>query len=134
MGWLAAGVKRIFEQALATGEPALYVSLHTGDPGTTGANEKSGDGYARVLVPDGGWTFPADSTDNVYRVTITGRLAFATPTGTYAAAITHVGLWDSLTAGTFYASAPLTAAVTPQSGVGLYFLANTVAIPIPTDD
>lgn len=38
---------------------ALYISLHTGDPGTTGASEfvsSSSPGYARKVVASTGWT------------------------------------------------------------------------------
>ena len=136
MAWTAAGAKRILESGLESGEPAQYVSLHTADPGTTGANEKTAgeDGYARVQIPDGAWNFPASSTSNVYTALITERLTFPTPTGTYGSPISHLGVWSAITGGTFQGSFPLAAIVTPQNGVGLYFLANTLGIPVPTDD
>ena len=45
-------------QAMATAlvSSGLIVSLHSGNPGTTGANELSGSGYARVTVAAGDWT------------------------------------------------------------------------------
>ena len=134
MGWVAAGARRIFNEALKTGSPAIYVALHTSDPGSTGASEKSGDGYTRVMIPDGGWTLPNVSASNVYTPEVTSQLDFPTPTGTYAAPITHFSYWSASTAGTFYGGFPLTAAVTPQSGIGLYFLAGTLEIRVPTDD
>lgn len=76
------------------------VSLHTADPGTTGANEVTGGtpAYAKKTP-----TWSAGTSDGVTTATVT----FDVPTGTTVA---YVGLWDS--AGTtFLDSAP----VTPQA-------------------
>lgn len=63
------------------------MSLHNGDPGTTGANEISGGGYARVA--------PSFSVDADGDLTLDATVAFV---GTPSQAVTHVGLWGS---GTF---------------------------------
>ena len=42
------GAERALNGALGNG--SIWVSAHTGDPGTTGANEVSGNAYARVEV------------------------------------------------------------------------------------
>jgi len=67
-----------------------YVSLHTADPGLTGASEVTGGSYARQTV-----TFSAASSG------ATANTAAVTFTDMPSATITHVGLWDSLSSGNF---------------------------------
>ena len=67
-----------------------FTSLHSADPGLTGASELSGGAYARVAT-----TFGAPSgqaTDNTALVT------FPTATADWVAA-TYFGLWDQLAVG-----------------------------------
>lgn len=84
---------------------AIFASLHTGDPSTTGANEATGGSpaYARKSV-----TYAAASTG-----TRASNIAqtFDVPAATYF----HVGLWSASTAGTFYGYLPL-GGYTPQTG------------------
>lgn len=61
---------------------AALVSLHTADPGTTGAGEVVGGTYARATIT---WT-----SDNLG--TVTGTATINVPGGTE---VTDVGLWDS---------------------------------------
>ncbi|HUW08976.1 MAG TPA: hypothetical protein VM537_04565 [Anaerolineae bacterium] len=65
----------------------LYASLHTATPGLTGANELSGNGYARV---DCSACFPAADAKSC-----TSDVEFETPlaTGSNWPAATHSGLW-----------------------------------------
>ena len=51
----AAGSRRAVEQGILG--ISVYVSLHSADPGTTGASEITGNAYARVAVASSGWTF-----------------------------------------------------------------------------
>ena len=69
---------------------ATYISLHTADPTTTGANEATGGSpaYARVAVTWGTPTFSAGTETVLNSNTIT----FNVPAGTYA----YFGLWDAL--------------------------------------
>ena len=67
-----------------------YVSLHTADPGLTGASEVTGGSYARQTV-----AFSAASSGATAN---TGAVTF---TDMPSATITHVGLWDSLSGGNF---------------------------------
>lgn len=74
-----------------------YVSLHTGDPGNTGANEATYTSYARVAVASGtaGFAVAATkTTDNENAIT------FPENTGTLQA-VTHVGIWDAASTGNF---------------------------------
>lgn len=76
-----------------------YVSLHTADPGETGASEVSGSGYARQQITTAGWNAAVSGlSDNI------NAIAF---TNLPAATITHAGLWDSLSGGNFLWGGPL---------------------------
>jgi hypothetical protein len=84
---------------------ARHFSLHTSDPGDTGAGEVVGGSYARVQrdAADANWTAgtPTDGiTDNVAAIT------YPSPSANWGL-ITHVGMWDSAAAGTFLASGAL---------------------------
>jgi hypothetical protein len=69
-----------------------YASLHTGDPAGTGANEVTGGSpaYARKAL-----TWVAGASDGGYAA---NAVTFDVPAATN---ITHVGLWDAATAGTY---------------------------------
>jgi hypothetical protein len=91
-----------------------YASLHTGDPGGTGANEMpDAESYARVALPFGAAAAKACASDT--------ETDFAAAGGDGWAESTHLGLWTSITygAGTFLWGKALTAARTV--GVGKVF-------------
>lgn len=79
----------------------VYLSLHTADPGATGANEASGGSpaYARKLVT---WGTPASGTVSATQVN------FDAPANTYS----FYGYWSAATGGTFLGGSALTAAQT----------------------
>jgi hypothetical protein len=83
----------------------VYVSLHTADPGETGANELTGGGYSRKPV-----TFNAPSGGSM---TNSADIDFPNMP---AATITHVGLWDAASAGNFLWGGALTASKTTNAG------------------
>ncbi len=92
----------------------VYISLHTADPGETGANEVSGGSYARVAVSTtGGWTDPSAGTqgevDNVADIT------FPTATASWGT-VTHCGIYDAATVGNLLWSGALTASKTVDNG------------------
>lgn len=73
-----------------------FVSLHTADPSTNGANEVSGGLYTRESVS---WaTATSGSLQNDTQV------VFDVPGAT---TITHLGYWSASTSGTFYGSRQL---------------------------
>ncbi len=77
-------------------DDTTFVSLHTGDPGTTGANEVSGGTYARVAV-----TFGAQSTiSGGRRISVASQVSVNVPAGT---TVTFVGVFDAVTGGNFIA-------------------------------
>ncbi|MGZ4621439.1 MAG: phage tail fiber protein [Blastococcus sp.] len=78
---------------------AYYMSLHTADPGTTGANEYSG--VTRQVFPAGAASGGAVSNSSSMSFTTSG-----------ASAVTHIGIWDAATAGNFVIGAALGSSVT----------------------
>lgn len=102
MAWTPTELQVI---GVAEAAKVTYQSLHTGDPGTTGANEATGGSpaYARKAVT-------VTSTAAVLTGT---QIASDAPAGTY----THWGWWSALTAGTFYAGGTLNVAGTPTAQV-----------------
>lgn len=76
--------------AFATG--STHMSLHTADPGATGANEVNGGtpAYARKAST---WAAAANGA-----VSISAALAFDVPSGV---TVTHIGLWSAVTGGVF---------------------------------
>jgi hypothetical protein len=83
----------------------VYVSLHTNDPGETGANELTGGGYSRKPV-----TFNAPSGGSM---TNSADIDFPNMP---AATITHVALWDAASAGNCLWIGALTASKTTNAG------------------
>lgn len=80
------------------GNAVTHVSLHSGDPSTTGANEVTGGSpaYARIAVT---WNAASAGTR-----TNTGALTFDVPAST---TVYHIGLWSAITSGTFYGYFPV---------------------------
>jgi hypothetical protein len=86
----------------------VHVSLHTDDPGNTGANEADYTGYAREAVASGFAVAASKTTDNDSAIT------FGTNTGS-AQTVTHVGMFDTNSGGNFMIGGSLTAST--QIGV-----------------
>jgi len=80
----------------------VYVSLHTADPGNTGASEVGtvGTGYARQVA-----TF--NSTGNNPTVRANNAIIQFPIALTGWGEVTHVGIWDAISGGEFIAYAPL---------------------------
>jgi hypothetical protein len=98
--------------AIATA--ATWISLHSADPGTTGASEITGGAYARKQT-----TWGAVSNSAVTGSAVTSDV----PAGT---TITHWGLWTALSAGTFHYGGALPAPETFGSN-GTYSLTPTLS-------
>lgn len=94
---------------------AKYVSLHTADPGETGASEVTGGSYARQQVTNVNWDAAVGGVaDNAAAITFANMPA---------ATVTHAGVWDAVTAGNFDGGGALTASKVVGSG-------DTVEFPI----
>lgn len=76
---------------------ATWISAHTADPSTTGANEVTGGSYARQQTTWGSAS-SGDRTGSEVSVPI--------PAGT---TVTHWGLWSAQSGGTFKGGFPLSA-------------------------
>lgn len=98
-------------QALVTTGWA-FVSLHTADPGTSGASEVTGGTYARVAVAWGAASGGA--------VANSGALTINLPASTTAA---YFGLWSASTAGTYYVGGALSPSVTTGASAGTVTIA-----------
>jgi hypothetical protein len=97
-----------------------FISLHTSDPGATGANELAGGSYARA---NGGSLFGSAASGG----TITNSAAFSY-TAMPACTISHVGIWDASTSGAFVEGGPLSASVAVATGQTLSIAASQLAI------
>jgi len=96
----------------AIGAVATWFSLHTGDPGTTGANEAAGTGASRGQTV---WAASSGGTKVGSQATI----------GAAAQSYTHWGLWTASTGGTFHMGGALPA---PEAygAAGQYLLTPTM--------
>lgn len=94
-----------------------YISLHSSDPGLTGASELAGNAYARVAIAPGtgAWSAPA-TNGSVRQISNSGTVTFPTATTADWATATHFGIWDASTSGNFLRGAALTASKTVQVG------------------
>ncbi len=88
------------------GGATVYVSLHTADPGEVGSNEVAGGSYARQA--SGGFAAAAGGT--------TDNDAIIDFTLMPAETMTHVGIWDAVTAGNFLIGGELAAPKTTNAG------------------
>lgn len=104
-------IDHILRNQAFTPPTTVYCSLHTADPGLTGANEVAGGSYARQAVT---FTAAASShTDNSALLSFTSMPAIAAP------GVLFAGVWDASSAGNFLAGGPLT----PTSQVTMAFTA-----------
>lgn len=115
------GLSTSGRNAAASGVTALsgYASLHTGDPGGTGASEVTGGSpaYARKAVT---WAAAGGGS-----VTTSASATFDVPGST---TIAYMGLWSASTGGTFYGGAALSSSET-YGAQGTYALTTaTVTI------
>ena len=96
------------KETAATAVTALgnYVSMHTADPGTTGASEATGGApaYARKQT-----TWTAGSSDGVVPGS---EVTIDLPAGTY----THFGIWTAATGGTFVGGGSITSTTLSAQG------------------
>src|SRR5664279_4731125 len=89
MAIAVAATKEVLSTAY--GANATWISVHTADPGTTGTSEATGGSpaYARKQTT---WTPGASDGVNAG-----SQVTLDVPAGTY----TYIGIWTTVTAGTF---------------------------------
>lgn len=108
-----------------TAPTGIFVSLHSADPGNTGANELTGNGYARITArADFGTVAASKTIDNDTAIT------FAAASGGDWSAATHFGLWDAVSGGNFLFGAALTASKTVQDGDDAEFAAGELDVTL----
>jgi len=99
-----------------------YVSLHTADPGDTGANEVSGAAYARV----GPIAF-ANAGNNPTVASNSAIVTFPAATGSWGT-VAYFGVWTALSGGKFRGSGALATPKAVGNGDTARFLANALTI------
>lgn len=108
---LSVTARNALADAFAAG--ATWISVHTGDPGTTGANEVVGGPYARKQTVWGA----ASGGDRIGSQVLVDVGAG----GPY----THFGVWSAVSGGTFYGGNTLTPAET-FAGTGQLRITPTI--------
>lgn len=105
-----------------TSPTTVYVSLHTADPLDAGSGtEVSGNGYARQAC-----AFDAPSNG----VTQNTALESFTASGGNWGSITHIGVWDAVSAGNLLFHTPLDTARTVNDGDTLEIAAGALTITL----
>lgn len=92
------------QNAIIVPSTTYYLSLNTGDPGATGANE--GSGLTRQTI-----TFAASSGGTQAS---NSAQAFTSMPGSVT--YTYFSVWSALTGGTYERGGSLSASITPPSG------------------
>lgn len=100
-----------------------YISLHTADPGTTGASEAADGNYAREAGSFGVAASKTASSD--------ATITFASGTGWVGSeTLTHVGVNDALTAGNFLMGGALDSSIAVTAGAEVEFAVGNLDISI----
>lgn len=110
-----------------------YVSLHTGDPGATGASEVTAGawpGYARRKAEGAGaigtgWTAPSTGSSSN-----TNQIPFPANDGAGTVTVTHFAIWDALTGGNCLQSAALATARALAVGDILIFDTGSLVVSV----
>jgi hypothetical protein len=113
-------VLNIMRNTSVTGFNA-YVSLHTADPGNTGASEVTGGSYARKLA---GFGAPADDS-GVRAITNASDVDF---NGMPAVTVTHFAVWDAATSGNSLYKEALGTSRTTLAGDTVRFAAGNLKV------
>lgn len=105
----------VFRNTTFTGIAAMYVKLHIGDPGSAGTSN------AAAVTTRNQITWNAASSGSMTLSSLSGYSMTTSET------ISHVSLWDSSSAGTFYQSAALSVSQAVINGSTLNFTTFTLA-------
>src|ERR1044072_6514179 len=113
----STGFRNAAVNAVGQNGGADWFSLHTGDPGTTGANEVTGGTYARVSA-----AYPAAANGSSTNAGATINV----PAGT---TVTHWSRWTAQSSVTWYAGGALPNGGESFGSAGTYTLTNTITQP-----
>lgn len=97
-------LKHTFGGGAFTAPAAIYVSLHTANPGelAAGTGELTGNAYVRVA--SGAFGFA--SASGLWTASNTGAILFPQATAAWGV-VSYAGIWDALTAGNMLASSQI---------------------------
>jgi hypothetical protein len=116
----------VLDFSLGSGTPAtVYLSLHTADPGETGANETTGTNYARKSVTNNSTNWPAASS-GVKLLHV--AQSFATPGAGGWGTVTYFGIWDAASAGNFMFGGQLTISKTINQDDAVSFAIDALSV------
>lgn len=118
---LAAYVLNYLAAAQSWATQDLYVSLHNGDPGTTGANELSNATYAREATG-------AFATISTATSVTTNSSVITFNTDGNGETVTHTGLWYGVSTGTFLGGGVLASSFAYNNGTTPVFDAGALKI------
>lgn len=107
---------------LAALDTTAYVSLHTADPGDSGASEISGGAYAR----QGPAAF-ANAGANPTVASNSAIITFPVATGDWGT-VSHFGVWDAVSAGNFRGSGAVATPKAVGTGDTARFAAGALTI------
>lgn len=116
-----------FPTALST----VYVTLHSGDPGTAGSanNVQSSivSGGVRTAVSTSTLSAVTSASGGGFQITNNNSVQITT-SSTSSATVTHFGVWDASSSGNFLASGSLTSPVEVVTGDTVQFNAGALTI------
>lgn len=112
-----------------TAPSTVYAALHTGDPGSGGANEVSGGGYTRSAITANTSQFNTATAGGTTTSKNVNAITFPTATGSWGT-VTYASLWDTSSGGNmlYYAALTTSKTVTTDDIVSFDALLFTVAI------
>lgn len=113
----------------------VYVSIHTGDPGTAGASNDTTNNVTgsanRVAISSAAFSSVGSASGGGFEITNTGTVQLTTnAVNVTPVTVTHFGLWDAQSGGNFLASGALTTGVDVQSGDTVQFNIGAMAVRV----
>ena len=108
-----------------TAPTTVYVSLHTGDPADTGANEATTGGYTREAQ-----SFAAASTSGGGVTTIASNATITVGPFSGSATFTHMGIWDAASSGNFIAGGALSSSRSVVSSDQIKFNSGNITVAL----
>jgi hypothetical protein len=123
----------ILREVAYTPPDGLFLSLHSADPGVTGANElAAAEAYARVQIRPTGAGAGTMSAASARASSNSTDLVFPEAGGDGWAQATHFGIWDAASGGNYVIGGALTTPRTAGVGVAIRIPAGDLDVTIPS--
>lgn len=123
MAFTIATANKILDKILRnvdfTPSAALYISLHTADPGESGTSEVTGGTYGRQVCTFNAAAAKSSANAGVLNFTL---MPIAT--------VTHFGVWSAASAGTFWWGGVINPNKTTAAGDTLQVAAGALTTPL----